>query len=141
ERPPVGEPEPTRFAGDGHVPADIAYVFGLNRNKLSLCLDLKQEAGRDVFLRLAAVADVVYDNYKPGVTDRLGIGSEALRAVNADIVTASVSGFGRTGPWRDLPAYDATIQALGGGMSLTGTGEPGTPPVRWGNPIGGIGGA
>lgn len=140
ERPPSDEPGVTRMSSE-QVPADIAYFFGLNRNKLSICLDLKRADARDVFMRLAAKADVVYDNYKPGVTDRLGIGPDTLRKVNPDIITCSVSGFGKSGPWRDLPAYDATIQALGGGMSLTGTGEPGSPPVRWGNPIGGIGGA
>jgi len=141
ERPPATDPEVTVFAPDGRVPADIAYFFGLNRNKLSLALDLKRPEGRRLMLDLVRVADVVYDNYRPGVTQRLGLDAPALRAVRPDILCASVSGFGRTGPWSGLPAYDATIQALGGRMSLTGSGEPHSPPVRWGNPIGGIGGA
>lgn len=123
------------------VTPQIAYYFGLNRNKRSVCLDLKSDAGRAAFLDLAARADVVYDNYKGGVMQRLGLDPDSLRAVNPGLVTCSVSGFGKTGPWAHLPAYDATIQALGGGMSITGTGEPGTMPVRFGNPIGGLGGA
>ena len=123
------------------VTPELAYYFGLNRNKRSICLDLKSDAGREIFLKLAARADVVYDNYKSGVMERLGLDPETLKGINPDIVTCSVSGFGKTGPWAHLPAYDATIQALGGGMSISGTGEPGTMPVRYGNPIGGIAGA
>ena len=141
ERPPPSDPEPTTIGPAGRVRPDIAYFFGLNRNKLSLCLDLKHAAGRDLLIDLVRKADVLYDNYKPAVMERLGIAADAMRAVNPELVCCSVSGFGKTGPWSHLPAYDATIQALGGGMSLTGTGEPGTSPVRWGNPIGGIGGA
>ncbi|MCC7426935.1 MAG: CoA transferase [Alphaproteobacteria bacterium] len=142
ERPPADEPAPTAPPAPGTpVSRDIAYTFGLNRNKRSLCLDLKQAEGRAVFHALAAVADIVYDNYRPGVTARLGADAEALRRVNPHIICCSVSGFGHTGPWSQLSAYDATVQALGGGMSITGTGKPEDPPVRWGNPIGGIGGA
>lgn len=119
----------------------LAYYYGLNRNKRSICIDLKSDAGRETFLKLAAKADVVYDNYKTGVTKKLGIDPDSLRKVNPSIITCSVCGFGKTGPWAHLPAYDATIQALGGGMSITNTGVPGAMPVRWGNPIGGIGGA
>ena len=142
ERPPAADPEPTRPPAPGApLPRDVAYAFGLNRNKRSVCLDLKQDDGRNAFLDLARAADVVYDNYRPGTLDRLGLGHAALRALNPRLICCSVSGFGKTGPWSALPAYDATIQALGGGMSITGTGRPDDPPVRWGNPIGGIGGA
>lgn len=139
ERPPAdpGTCDPA----DLPVTPALAYYYGLNRNKRSVCLDLKTAAGRDALLRLVARADAIYDNHKPGVMDRLGLDIATLRRANAALVTVSVSGFGHTGPWAQLPAYDATIQALGGGMSITGTGEPGTMPVRWGNPIGGIGGA
>jgi len=75
------------------------------------------------------------------VMQRLGLDADGLRALKPDIIACSVSGFGQSGPWAQLPAYDATVQALGGGMSITGTGEEGSPPVRWGNPIGGIAGA
>lgn len=141
ERPPEGEPPPTRLPADAPVPPAIAYFFGLNRNKRSLCLDLKQPRGRELFEALLRLASVTYDNLAPPVARRLRIDPDSLRAVNPALVCCAVSGFGRTGPWADLPAYDATIQALGGGMSLTGTGRPEDPPVRWGNPIGGIGGA
>ena len=137
---PAKEPVAADLA-DMSVSPEIAYFFGLNRNKRSVCLDLKSEAGRDAFFKLAARADIVYDNYKTGVIQRLGLDPEGLRQINPAIITCSVSGFGKTGPWAHLPAYDATIQALGGGMSITGTGEPGTMPVRFGNPIGGMGGA
>jgi crotonobetainyl-CoA:carnitine CoA-transferase CaiB-like acyl-CoA transferase len=141
ERPPQSDLAPTAQPNHGKVRADIAYMFGLNRNKRSMCLDLKDEAGLEVFKQLVRSADVVYDNYKPGVMRRLGLDPDALRSLKPDIIACSVSGFGQSGPWSQLPAYDATIQALGGGMSITGTGEEGLPPVRWGNPIGGIGGA
>lgn len=141
ERPPQGEPAATLEPKAGKVDAGIAYMFGLNRNKRSLCIDLKDERGRALFADLVSVADVVYDNYKAGVTKRLGVDADSLRAIKPDIVCCSVSGFGQTGPWSQLPAYDATVQALGGGMSITGTGKDGDPPVRWGNPIGGIAGA
>jgi crotonobetainyl-CoA:carnitine CoA-transferase CaiB-like acyl-CoA transferase len=141
ERPPRSDPPPTVLDDSGHVPRDIAYAFGLNRNKRSLCLDLKQPEGRALFERLVGIASVAYDNYTPATARRIGIDAETLRAINPALICCAVSGFGQTGPWSALPAYDATVQALGGGMSITGTGEADDPPVRWGNPIGGIGGA
>jgi len=141
ERPPATDAAPRPVGSDGKIRPDIAYFFGLNRNKRSLCLDLKSQPGRDAFLRLAAGADVIYDNYRPGVLARLGLDAATLAQTAPRLIRCSVSGFGHTGPWSHVPAYDATIQALGGGMSLTGTGEPDAAPVRWGNPIGGIGGA
>ncbi|MCC5986181.1 MAG: CoA transferase [Pararhodobacter sp.] len=139
ERPPSD----TRSGQPAELPVTpaLAYFYGLNRNKRSVCLNLKTPKGRDALLRLVARADAIYDNYKPGVMNRLGLDSASLRRANPALVSVSVSGFGHSGPWSNLPAYDATIQALGGGMSITGTGEPGAMPVRWGNPIGGIGGA
>jgi crotonobetainyl-CoA:carnitine CoA-transferase CaiB-like acyl-CoA transferase len=139
ERLPAGEPPPA----DASAPLaeDVAYFWGLNRNKLSLALDLKQDEGRALFHRLAAVADVFYDNFRPEVVRRIGADAATLRRTNPELICCSVSGFGRSGPLAGKPAYDVTVQALGGGMSLTGTGEPGSPPVRWGNPIGGIAGA
>ncbi|MES2975157.1 MAG: CoA transferase [Pseudomonadota bacterium] len=141
ERPPQGEPAPIAEPEGGRVSPAIAYAFGLNRNKRSLCVDLKSPEGRALVLDLVRVADVVYNNYKPGVMARLGLDADSLRAINPALVHCSVSGYGQQGPWSAQPAYDATVQAIGGAMSITGTGEPGSPPVRWGNPIGGIGGA
>ncbi len=115
-----------------------AYYLTLNRNKESVCVDLKSEAGRAVFLDLVRRADVVYDNFSVGVTQRLGIDHASLAAVNPRIITCSVTGFGQTGPQTQRPAFDQVVQAMGGGMSITGTPEAG--PTRSGIPIGDLGG-
>ena len=115
-----------------------AYYLTLNRNKQSICVDLKSPAGRAVFLDLVRKADVVFDNFSVGVTTRLGIDYAALSAVNPRIVTCSVTGFGQTGPETERPAFDQVVQAMGGGMSITGTPESG--PTRSGIPIGDLGG-
>lgn len=115
-----------------------AYYLTLNRNKRSVCIDLKSEAGRAVFLDLVRGADVVFDNFSVGVPKRLGIDHETLAAVNPRIITCSVTGFGETGPDTQRPAFDQVVQAMGGGMSITGT--PETGPIRSGIPIGDLGG-
>lgn len=115
-----------------------AYFLTLNRNKQSVCLDLKSTAGREVFLDLVRQADVVFDNFSVGVTQRLGIDHSALSQVNPRIITCSVTGFGQTGPQTERPAFDQVVQAMGGGMSITGT--PATGPTRSGIPIGDLGG-
>lgn len=115
-----------------------AYYLTLNRNKRSVAIDLKREAGRAVFLDLVRQADVVFDNFAAGVTARLGIDHVALVAVNPRIVTCSVTGFGGSGPGAERPAFDQVVQAMGGGMSITG--QPGGPPTRSGIPIGDLGG-
>ena len=115
-----------------------AYYLTLNRNKESVCVDLKSEAGKAVFLDLVRHADVVIDNFLVGVTARLGIDYESLSQVNPRIVTCSVTGFGQSGPETHRPAFDQVVQAMGGGMSITGT--PETGPTRSGIPIGDLGG-
>ena len=115
-----------------------AYFLTLNRNKRSVCVDLKSEAGKAVFLDLVRQADVVFDNFSVGVTERLGIDYAALSRVNPRIVTCSVTGFGQSGPETQRPAFDQVVQAMGGGMSITGT--PETGPTRAGIPIGDLGG-
>jgi crotonobetainyl-CoA:carnitine CoA-transferase CaiB-like acyl-CoA transferase len=115
-----------------------AYYLTLNRNKRSVCVDLKSDAGRAVFFDLVRHADVVFDNFSVGVPSRLGIGHEALAAINPRIITCSVTGFGETGPDVKRPAFDQVVQAMGGGMSITGT--PETGPMRSGIPIGDLGG-
>jgi crotonobetainyl-CoA:carnitine CoA-transferase CaiB-like acyl-CoA transferase len=105
----------------------------LHRNKRSMTLNLKSAEGHRVFMVLAARADVVVENYRPDVKERLGIGYAALRAVNPRIVLASISGFGQTGPYRDRPGFDQIAQGMGGLMSITGL--PGQGPVRVGIPI------
>ena len=115
-----------------------AYFLTLNRHKESVALDLKTDAGRVVFHDLVRQADVVFDNFAVGVTRRLGIDHDTLAAINPRIVTCSVTGFGETGPDIERPAFDQVVQAMGGGMSITGL--PDGPPVRSGIPIGDLGG-
>src|SRR5690606_3181329 len=115
-----------------------AYYLTLNRNKQSVCIDLKSETGKEVFLDLVRHADVVYDNFSVGVPKRLGIDHASLAKVNPRIITCSVTGFGETGPETQRPAFDQVVQAMGGGMSITGT--PDTGPTRSGIPIGDLGG-
>lgn len=115
-----------------------AYFLTLNRNKRSVAIDLKTEAGRGCFYELVKAADVVLDNFSAGVTARLGIDHDTLAAINPRIVTCSVTGFGESGPNYQRPAFDQIVQGLGGGMSITGPG-PGHA-VRAGIPIGDLGG-
>jgi crotonobetainyl-CoA:carnitine CoA-transferase CaiB-like acyl-CoA transferase len=115
-----------------------AYFLTLNRNKQSVCIDLKQARGLEVFYDLVKRADVVIDNFSVGVTKRLRIDQESLAKVNPKIVTCSITGFGETGPDIHRPAFDQVVQAMGGGMSITG--NPQTGPMRAGIPIGDLGG-
>jgi len=105
----------------------------LHRNKRGITLDLKSRSGREVFLRLAAKADVVVENFRPDVKTRLGIDYPTLSKINPRLVYASISGFGQDGPYRDRPGVDQIAQGLGGLMSITG--EPGRGPMRVGIPI------
>ena len=114
------------WADRGMAPAWLA----INGNKRSLTLDLQKPAAIDIVNRLAAKADVVMENFRPGVMDRLGIGYEALRAINPKLIYCTISGFGSTGPYRNEAGYDGKIQALSGIMSLTGHKEMG--PTRAG---------
>jgi CoA:oxalate CoA-transferase len=112
--------------------------MNLNRNKLSLPIDLSVESGRNLFLSLVATADVVVENYRPGVLEKLGLGYEDLSSANCKVILCSVSGFGQTGSYRTRPAYDVIVQAMSGAMSVTG--EPGRDPVRLGIPLGDLSG-
>ena len=105
----------------------------LHRNKRSITLDLKSEAGREIFYRMARKADVVVENFRPDVKDRLKIDYASLRAVNPRIILASISGFGQDGPYAGRPGFDQIAQGMGGLMSVTGL--PGQGPVRVGIPI------
>ncbi len=133
ERPGTGDD--TR-AFPPFVAGESAYFATLNAGKQSIALDLKQDADRAIFDRLLARADVLVENYRPGVMDRLGYGWQALHARHPRLIYAAVSGFGRTGPDAGKPAYDMVVQARGGVMSITG--ETGGPPVRVGASIGDI---
>ena len=102
----------------------------LNGCKQSLALDLKSEAGKDVLRSLVGGADILVENFAPGVMERLGLGCAALQAINPRLIYAQSSGFGSTGPYRDYPAMDLTVQAMAGVMSITGF--PDRPPVKAG---------
>jgi len=115
-----------------------AYFLALNRNKKSVVLDLKNPKGLEIFYEMVRVSDVVVDNMRPQALKRLKCDYEDLKKVNPGIISASLSGFGHTGPYKDKTAFDLTIQAVSGGMSVTG--EVGRPPVRMGFPIGDVGG-
>jgi CoA:oxalate CoA-transferase len=115
------------------VEGDSTYFLSINRNKRSVAIDLKSEIGADLALRLIDACDVVIENNRPGVMERLGLAYATVQARNPRAVYCSISGFGQTGPDRDLPAYDMIVQAMSGGMSMTG--EPGRAPVRAGIPI------
>jgi formyl-CoA transferase len=104
-----------------------------NPGKRSLTLNLKSPAGKEVFKRLVRTADVVVENFRPGVMDRLGVGFEALRQEKPTLVYCAISGFGQDGPLRDLPAYDQIIQGMAGVMSITGDGA--SAPLRVGYPV------
>ncbi|RGP53646.1 CaiB/BaiF CoA transferase family protein [Pseudomonas abyssi] len=115
-----------------------AYFLTLNRNKRSVCLDLKSEQGLEVFYDLVRQADVVLDNFSAGVPAKLKIDFEHLAKINPKIITCSVSGFGQDGPNFQRPAFDQVVQGIGGGMSITGQDED--HPNRAGIPIGDLGG-
>lgn len=118
------------------VQGESAYFAAINAGKLSIALDLKAAADRALFERLLARADVLLENYRPGVMERLGYGWETLHARLPRLIYGAVSGFGHTGPDAAKPAYDLVVQARGGVMNITG--EEGGPPVRVGASIGDI---
>jgi len=115
-----------------------AYFLTLNRNKESVVIDLKQPEGLALFYRLVQNADIVVNNFAPGVPKRLGIDWDTLAKHNPRIITCSVTGFGETGPANDRAAFDQVAQGMGGGMSITG--YPDGEPLRAGIPIGDLGG-
>jgi CoA:oxalate CoA-transferase len=135
---PPGEGDHSRTMPPYSAKGFSAYYLGFNRNKKSLTLNLKAPEGKKIFFELVKKADVVWDNYRPGVRERLGIDFENCRKVNPRIISCSISGFGQTGPYRDRPALDLIVQAQGGGMSYTG--EEGREPVRMGFPMGDLAG-
>jgi len=102
--------------------------MSFNRNKRSLVVDLKQAAGVEIVLRMAAQADVVLESFRPGVMEKLGLGYTTLAALFPRLVYCSVSAYGQSGPWRDKPGVDGIVQAVSGLMSQVGT--PGAPPMK-----------
>jgi crotonobetainyl-CoA:carnitine CoA-transferase CaiB-like acyl-CoA transferase len=121
EQPGVGDG--TRQWGPPWQGGESAYFLSVNRNKRSLTLNLKAEAGRRILKELATSADIFIENFKPGAMEQMGLGYEALRALNPGLIYCSISGYGQTGPYRDRPGYDFVIQAQGGVMSISGPAE------------------
>lgn len=123
----------TRLASQIRHDGVSAYFLSVNRNKRSIVLDLKNPEGKAVFCEMVKVSDVVIDNMRPQALRRLKCDFDDLKKYNPKIISCSISGFGHTGPYKDRPAFDLTIQAWSGGMGLTG--EKGGAPVRMGIPL------
>ena len=104
-----------------------------NAAKKSVTLDMKSERGKDLLKRLVASVDVLVENFRPGVMDRLGLGPDTLRAENPALIYCAISGFGQDGPWKDNPAYDQIVQGISGVMSITGDAD--SAPLRVGYPL------
>ena len=131
--------EPPDGDSSRHIPPHFLdgqslYFLGINRNKQSISIDLKTDRGRQLLLELIAKADIVVENFRPGVARRIGLDIEKITASRPQLIWASISGFGQTGPDNTKPAYDMIVQALSGVMSITG--EVGRPAVRLGIPAG-----
>jgi crotonobetainyl-CoA:carnitine CoA-transferase CaiB-like acyl-CoA transferase len=131
EKPGVGEDG--RAAGPPFFEGVSAFFLSANRNKRSFTLDIKQPEGQETFRRLADTADVVIENFRPGVMDVLNIGYDTVSERNSRIIYCSISGFGADGPYADRPGLDQIIQGVSGLMSVTGF--EGGEPVRVGIPI------
>ncbi|HVX45894.1 MAG TPA: CoA transferase [Mycobacteriales bacterium] len=136
ELPGVGD-QTRRSWGYPEGDADSPSFFGLNRNKRSICLDLRSDDGKAEFLDLVRTADIVVENFRPGVVRKLGVDYESVRQVNPGIIYASISGFGQTGPYSQRPGYDLIAQGMAGAISITGS--PGGEPAKCGIPVGDLG--
>jgi crotonobetainyl-CoA:carnitine CoA-transferase CaiB-like acyl-CoA transferase len=135
----AGEGDETRYIDRVFGEGNSAYFLGNNRSKRSITLNLADERGKEVACRLIATADVLVENFRVGVMDRLGLGYEAVRAINPQLIYCAISSFGPTGPYIQKPGMDLIVQAMGGVMGLTG--EEGGRPLRVGSPIGDFVGA
>ncbi len=134
ERVPF-ENDPSHNADDPYWINGVSSSYMImNRNKRGLPLNLKTTKGVEIAQRLISGADVVVENFRPGALDRLGLGYDEMCRVNPALIYASISGFGRTGPYGERPGYDLMAQAMSGIMSVTGE-EPGRPPVKPGVPM------
>ncbi|MGQ7279042.1 CaiB/BaiF CoA transferase family protein [Brevibacillus thermoruber] len=116
----VGSKDDTRAWGPPFAGGESAYYLCANRNKRAITLNLKSAKGQDALKKLAAGADVVVQNFKTGTLERLGLGYDTLKRINPQIILASITGFGQTGPYKNEPGYDYIIQAMAGLMSITG---------------------
>ncbi len=115
------------------INGESAAFLAMNRNKRSICIDLKQPAGKDLFRQLAARADVIVENFRPGTMESLGLGYRELSAEHPELIYCSISGFGQTGPYRERSGFDLIAQGMSGLMSVTG--HPGQPPIKVGVPL------
>jgi CoA:oxalate CoA-transferase len=134
-----GEGDPLRKMPPHFVKGESAYFLSISRNKKSVTLDLRTNEGREIFYEMVKKADVVFDNFRPGILQKLKVNYEVLKELNPGIVCCSISSYGQTGPFKDGPGFDLVIQALSGMMSYTG--EPGRVPVRMGAPMGDLAGS
>ncbi len=134
---PPGRGDETRAWGPPFVNGESAYFMSVNRNKRSIVIDLKTDAGKDTLRKLAKRADVLVENFRPGTMEKLGVGYASIKKLNPKIVYCSISGFGQTGPYKDRAGYDLVIFAESGQMSITG--EQGRPPVKAGVAVSDIG--
>jgi crotonobetainyl-CoA:carnitine CoA-transferase CaiB-like acyl-CoA transferase len=129
--------EPTKGddsrANAPQIKGESAYFMNLNRNKKGITLNLKSEKGKEIFIKLVKQSDIVIENYRPGVMEKLGLGYEELNKINPGIVYGCISGFGHTGPYSKRAGYDIIGQAMSGLMSTTGW--PDSPPTRTGTAI------
>lgn len=128
-----GKGDDTRSWGPPFQDGESTYFLSVNRNKRSIALDLKSDAGKMVLWKLIESADVLVENFSPGTIGRLGFGYEAVKSRNPAIIYASISGFGQSGPSANRTAYDLIVQGMSGMMSITG--EPGGMPTKLGVPI------
>ena len=131
ERVPGGDD--TRLMNRPSVKGESAAFMAMNRNKRGIALNLKLPAAQDALKRMVARADVLTENYRKGALDKLGLGYEALKALNPGLIYCSISGYGRTGPYADKGGFDLIAQGMSGLMAVTG--EPGGAPVKVGSPV------
>ena len=135
EAPGIGDL--ARYANPSAAEKVSSYFLSVNRGKKSITLDLKNEKGKELVLKLVEQADILLENFRPGVMERLGLGYEIIKQQNPRIVYGSISGFGQKGPYSQRPAFDMIAQGMGGVVSITG--EPRQPPSRVGYSIGDMG--
>jgi crotonobetainyl-CoA:carnitine CoA-transferase CaiB-like acyl-CoA transferase len=131
ERVPGGDD--TRTMSRPSVAGESAAFMAMNRNKRGIALNLKLPAAKEALIRMASRVDVLTENYRKGALDKLGLGYEALKAVNPGLIYCSISGYGRTGPYADKGGFDLIAQGMSGLMAITG--EPGGAPVKSGSPV------
>lgn len=131
---PIEKGDPSRSVKQRPSPGDSYYFLSTNRNKRSLTLDIRKPRGQEIFKKLAQWADVLVENFRPGVMDKLGVGYEHLKPLNPRLIYLSISGFGATGPYAQRPGFDQIAQGMSGLMSVSG--DDSTGPMRVGIAIG-----